>query len=127
MELYESLSKLIDTKELWGVVTYKIVGDGCLNGLWTNNYSSQSLMNEIGRRLQKYNDNDNISGDYTSAYIENNGTAFTGELKIQKKETRIYKLKWSHINIKGTSVEYEGVGMEVGINQLVAIYWQTNR
>jgi len=37
--------------QLWGVVLYDILGDGCLNGVWTNNHTEgKKTMNEIARK-----------------------------------------------------------------------------
>lgn len=123
MELSKLIEKLQQSvkleNELWGIVVYERVGNGCLNGLWTNNDNSANFMNEIARKKEG-EDKNNFSGNYTISYIEPNNIAYSGELKIVGNG--IYNFDWN-INV-GSNTIFKGVGFKTGENQLTAIYWQ---
>lgn len=107
-----------DKPNFWGIVVYEIIGDGCLNGVWTNNESDKGLiMNEISRK--KDGQESNIAGDYTVAWIEPNQEPTCGTLEISED----YSLEWK--GKKGNSI-FRGKGVKTGTKQLVAIYWKTD-
>jgi hypothetical protein len=122
-------------KKFWGVVVYEIV-DSCLNGLWTNNDPQKGgvLMNEIARKIDESGGNiigdyerkndkkrEEIIGDYHVSWIEPNEEPTTGKLKITPKGID-YNFEW---RVKG-EVIFKGIGMLVGLKQLVAFYWKTD-
>ena len=125
MKLSEQLSVLYQTKELWGIVVYECVGDGCLNGTGTNNDNAGHFINEIARK--KYgNTSIEVEGEYTVAYIEpKQNKTFAGILKISRSPNEIYKVIWEPFEtLRG---EFEGVGLKTGEKQFTVFYWQTKK
>lgn len=125
MELKKLIAALEkSTKTLWGMAVYEKVGNGCLNGLWTNNHHTldNCIMNEIARKKDGENKND-FSGNYTVSYIEPDNIAYTGKLTINRNGSNgIYDFDWE-INIPNPAI-FKGVGMQTGEKQLTVIYWQ---
>ena len=138
--------------KFWGVVVYEIVDDKCLNGLWTNNDPQKGgvLMNEIARKIDKkveeiicdyernldkkveeiicdYEKNlakkrKEIIGDYHVSWIEPNQVPIKGKLNITPttENVKVYSFTWS---VDGEA-EFKGIGMLLGLKQLVAFYWK---
>lgn len=120
----ELISELQKSKnELLGAIEYEIMGDGCLNGLWSNNKETVNgrFMNEIARK--KSNNAIEIDGEYTVAYIQNNHESFTGSLKINRHHDGTYNLFWTHI--RNSNSEFQGFGFHIGGNKIIVLYWQT--
>ncbi len=106
-------------KKLFGLVVYEIAGNGCLNGMWTNNFNSTTFMQEIARKTE-LTTGDNLIGEYSVTYIESNGECCNGILNITIPNSgRIYNLTW---NIDGNII-FEGIGMNTGERQLTVFYW----
>lgn len=108
------------TNKFWGIVNYEVKGDGCFNGIWTNNDANKGgvIMNEIARK----NDNNpnEIIGDYYVSWIEPNQPATFGFLKISPNGIA-YDFEWL---VDNTSM-FKGIGMQVGLHQVIAFYWKT--
>ncbi len=111
-----------NTNKFWGIVVYEIVGNGCLNGLWTNNDAKKggSIMNEIARKSDKKESE--IIGDYTVAWIEADQEAVTGTLKITPNGIT-YNFEWFVENEDRS--RFKAIGMQVGLSQVVAFYWKS--
>lgn len=104
--------------QLWGMVCYELVGDGCMNGVWTNTHTdSRKVMNEIVRK-KKSEDKDKFAGEYYVSWIEEKGGPVSGTLKIESRITHYY-LEW----IISGKVSFRGVGIPMTEKQLVATYW----
>ncbi|HEY8970998.1 MAG TPA: hypothetical protein VIM64_17955 [Puia sp.] len=105
--------------QLWGVVLYDILGDGCLNGVWTNNHTEgKKTMNEIARK-KRSPEKDPIAGEYYVSWIEEKGGPVTGTLRIESRITH-YSLEWV---VSGKS-SFKGVGILVGEDRLAVTYWE---
>ncbi len=131
MELKELIEKLNATntnKKLFGLVVYEIAGNGCLNGMWSNNFSNGIFMQEIARKIKNKND-DEISGEYFVSYIEPEIEPIIGKLTIEKNNDETYNLKWHHLRASwekeetDPSIVFEGIGMKTGEKQLTVFYW----
>lgn len=104
--------------QLWGMMVYEIIGDGCMNGLWTNTHTeNRKVMNEIARK-KKGNEKDEIAGEYYVSWIEEKGGPVSGALKIESRITHYY-LEW----IVSGKVSFRGVGIQVADKRLVVTYW----
>lgn len=104
----------------WGIVNYEIIGDGCLNGIWTNNDVNRGgiIMNEIAR-MKTYID-DTIIGEYSVAWIEPNKQPTTGTLAITKKGEEL------HFNWKNNNKSiFNGIGLKLGLNNIIVFYWKS--
>jgi hypothetical protein len=105
--------------QLWGMIIYEILGDGCLNGVWTNTHTeSKKLMNEIARK-KRSDEKDPIAGEYYMSWIEEKGGPVTGTLKIASKITH-YSFEWI---VSGKS-SFMGIGILVGECRLAVTYWE---
>ncbi len=127
-QLIDALRIANQNEELWGLIVYEIVGDGCLNGMWTNNdnllwtNNSRRIMNEIARKSD--GEHNNINGDYSVTYIDFNNVTLSGTLTITENNG-IFNFEWT-INIPNNNPNpfiFTGVGMRTGERQLTAIYW----
>ncbi len=107
----------------WGMIVYEIKGDGCLNGLWTNNHiqTDWTVRNEIARKKKNYvgqEQRDELTGLYTVVWIEdpeNSGKSTSGKLTITfDKPTKVYSLLWDK-TFKGRGFLIDG--------RLVVMYW----
>jgi hypothetical protein len=104
--------------QLWGMITYELMGDGCMNGTWTNIHTeSKKVMNEIARKKDSADKSD-LSGEYYVSWIENKGGPVSGTLKIESRITHYY-LEW----IVSGKISFRGVGMQVGDRRLTVTYW----
>lgn len=123
------LSELHHTKKLWGITVYEIAGNGCLNGLGTNNDNGKSLINEIARKKDGSHMKD-VDGEYIVSYIEpKDDRPFSGTLIITPNANGSYKFQWKQLkdcqDLKREKIGFEGVGLKTGMNQITAFYWQT--
>jgi len=107
-------------KKFWGIVNYEIIGDGCLNGTWTNNDVGRGgvIMNEIARK----NDNkqNEVVGSYYASWIEPNQQPITGALQITQHGEELH-FEWTSNNVS----VFKGVGLQVGLHNVIAFYWKT--
>lgn len=138
MQFSEVINKLNaprENKDLWGIVVYEIVGDGCLNGLGTNNYNGGNFINEILRKKDGSKIIDvrkDIEGKYSTSWIEpkepNEPCCGTLEI-IPDNNDGTYKVKWMDIwgrrERENAPVEFEGIGVITGEKQLTVFYWET--
>jgi len=104
--------------QLWGMILYDIIGDGCLNGVWTNTHTeSKKIMNEIARK-KKGDDKDPIAGEYYVSWIEEKGGPVSGTLKVESRITH-YSFEW----VVSGKVSFKGVGILMGADKLAVTYW----
>jgi len=104
--------------QLWGMITYELMGDGCMNGTWTNIHTeSKKVMNEIARKKDGI-DRGELPGEYYVSWIENKGGPVSGTLKIESRVTHYY-FEW----IVSGKVSFRGVGMQVTDKRLAVTYW----
>ncbi len=106
--------------QFWGIINYEIIGDGCLNGVWTNNFEHKGgvIMNEIARKRENCQ-NSRIDGEYYVSWIEPNQTPINGKLSISIIREEMH-FTW---NIDNTNV-FSGVGLQVGLKNIIAFYWK---
>lgn len=106
----------------WGVISYEIAGDGCLNGLWTNNDRSKNgiIMNEIARK--EAGDRVDIPGNYQSSWIEPDRRPINANLKISENGIS-FNFEW-FVDGEIVAPLFKGVGMRVGLYQIVCFYWK---
>jgi len=106
------------SSQLWGMITYELLGDGCMNGIWTNIHTeTKKVMNEIARKKDGADKGD-LSGEYYVSWIENKGGPVSGTLKIESRITH-YHLEW----IVSGKISFRGIGMQVTERQLAVTYW----
>jgi hypothetical protein len=104
--------------QLWGIVLFDILGDGCLNGVWTNTHTeSKKVMNEIARK-KKGDEKDRIAGEYYVSWIEEKGGPVSGTLKVESRITH-YSFEW----IVSGKIFFAGVGLLIQENKLAVTYW----
>jgi hypothetical protein len=107
-------------RQVWGMIEYEIVGDGCLNGTWNNNFSVRNLvMNEIARKIGT--PRNTIEGTYHAAWLEGQEPAVVARLTIIAAGTS-YSLEW----IVEGEVAFNGVGRQIGPTKLIVMYWDQN-
>ncbi|MBI4929726.1 MAG: hypothetical protein HY841_03110 [Bacteroidetes bacterium] len=126
MNLSTLLSKLQQAKiNLWGITVYEMVGDGCLNGLGSNNDMNNGerfqFVNEIARK--KDGSGNIIEGTYSVAWIEPRFLSDKNHetLKIIPDDDGTYKVQW----IISEHVDFEGAGIKTGEKQFTVFYWST--
>lgn len=111
-------NKKANGSQLWGMIVYELLGDGCMNGLWTNIHTeSKKVMNEIARK-KSGGDMSDLSGEYYVSWIENKGGPVAGTLKIESRITHYY-FEW----IVSGKLSFKGVGMQVAERKLAVTYW----
>lgn len=105
------------SEPLWGMIHYDLIGDGCLNGIWTNNDMAPGvLLNEIARKIDI--PRNELQGQYHCSWIEPDEEPTNGLLRIVQTEVR-FDLEWT---VDG-QVRFRGVGMQLGVDRLVVLYW----
>jgi len=114
-----------------GVIVYEILPNGCLNGVFSNDHSSNvnhEIFNEIARKVSDLEDHagDEIFGNYLCSYIDFGNVAEICDLVIQpgyvgKNSRRSqYDLIWYE---KGTTnIKFEGSGWRTRTNQITVSY-----
>lgn len=110
----------IEKEIFWGIANYELIGDGCLNGIWTNNDAGRGgvIMNEIARKNDKAPDK--IIGNYCVSWIDpNQQQPITGTLQIDQSGQELH-FDW----LVGNSM-FKGVGLQVGLKNVIAFYWKT--
>jgi hypothetical protein len=111
-------NKKSGSSQLWGMIIYELMGDGCMNGLWTNIHTeSKKVMNEIARK-KTVGDASDLTGEYYVSWIEAKGGPVSGTLKIESRITHYY-LEW----IVSGKVSFKGVGLQVAEKRLLVTYW----
>ena len=104
--------------QLWGMILYDIIGDGCMNGVWTNTHTeTKKIMNEIARK-KKGAEKDPIAGEYYVSWIEEKGGPVSGILRVESKIT-YYAFEW----IVSGKTSFRGVGTLLGDDRLAVTYW----
>ena len=89
-----------------GVCIYEILPDGCLNGVWSDNYkkTENQIFNEIARKVDLLSDK--IEGKYICSYTDFGNQSLKCELDIEAilQGGTCYKLVWkcSGFTINGT-------------------------
>ncbi len=117
-----------NTQEYKGVVSYEILPNGCLNGVFSNNHpnTKDEIYNEIARR-KSLNDEKiiKIDGEYDCCYWDKN-EACSCDLVIKilcsYKENIRYQFIWYKRGSKD-SIIFEGVGWLTRDNELTVTYW----
>jgi len=105
--------------QLWGMMIYDIIEDGCLSGTWTNTHTEcKKVMNEIARK-KKNDGKDSIAGEYYVSWIEEKGGPVSGTLKVESKITH-YSFEW----VVSGKTSFRGVGILMGENKLTVTYWE---
>jgi hypothetical protein len=112
----------IDYTQFQGIVLYDIDLNGCLKGVYTDNFTNGDIYNEIAR---KQTGAVGIEGKYICSYTENGNVLREAILTI----TKIPGIKG---NLKGTysfdwhdgkKSVYTGIGFQMSKSQ-VAVYYQ---
>lgn len=111
-------NKKSNGSQLWGQIVYELLGDGCMNGVWTNVHTeSKKVMNEIVRK-KSGGDLTDLSGEYYVSWIESKGGPVSGTLKVESRTTHYY-FEW----IISGKLSFKGVGMKVSETRLAVTYW----
>lgn len=115
-----------------GLILYNVELDGCLNGVYTNNYLGGVICNEIARR-QFSNENQSkneIEGHYDCFYFSTEKDSIRNNIILEIKRVKIEEItaemkgltllfKWK--NQEGKTV-FEGLGYLMNPRQLVVSY-----
>ena len=102
---------------LQGIVVYNRIGDGCLNGIWTNNLSGGRIMNECARK--KDTDITCLAGEYTVTWIDENHGITNGTLEIVR-DNLVYNLTWK----EGKTTLFYGIGIDCKETTFSAAFWE---
>lgn len=104
-----------------GIVLYNIEADGCLNGVYTNEWSDGEIFNEIAR-MKLPNVNNAIVGIYDCVYFDQKNVRENADLRISliKGKNKTFEFVWE---IKGKIV-FEGIGYLMNEKQLSVQYWE---
>lgn len=110
----------IKGKTLRGVITYEILPDGCLNGVYSNNAQKTNgeIFNEIAKRKPGQIKGE-ISGQYICCYIDSDYNVHECELKVTGILNANYEFEWHKQGVK----MFEGTGWRTKQNQLTISYW----
>lgn len=112
-------------KKLQGVILYDIELNGCLNGVYTNNYLHSEIFTETARvKKDTKVGSDGVSGEYDCFYFDVDNSKNICELIISES---------AHPNIIGTfeysfvwkyegAVIFRGVGYQMNERQIVVRY-----
>ncbi|HTB31985.1 MAG TPA: hypothetical protein VK808_08175 [Bacteroidia bacterium] len=105
--------------EIHGIVLYDIELDECLNGVWTNQHNEGVICNEIAKRTNpsEKNNDDEIAGFYKSTYIEFDNNIHNGTLTIEPFEGG-YSFLWKYEN--GNT--FKGKGYRMNTRQIAVHY-----
>ena len=105
--------------QLWGMMLYDIIEEGCLSGVWTNTHTElKKIMTEIARK-KKADSKDTIAGEYYVSWIDEKGGPISGTLKVEAKIAH-YAFEW----IVSGKTFFRGVGMLMGEKRLAVTYWE---
>lgn len=100
-----------------GLILYNIEKDGCLNGVYTNEYCKGEIWNEI---LKKKTKDDDICGEYLCAYSEGK-KIINDTLEIKKHENNngSYNFEWGKY--------FTGYGYKINDHQIIVHYYEINK
>ncbi len=107
---------------LSGVITYEILPDGCLNGIYSNDHpkTQNKIFNEIARKSDE--NPEEILGEYICCYIDFGNTIQKCKLiihnKSKRKQNGQYHFEW----FDGKEMIFEGTGWLTRKNQLTVSY-----
>lgn len=116
-------------RPFWGTILFEQIGDGCYNGVWQNNDLTKPgrIHNEIIRKID--GDRNTIDGNYTSSWIEGTNEPIITILEIRRINNTGNNIElsftWNAYNNPG-NILFSGVGMEIGLNKVIAFYWHGN-
>ncbi len=109
-----------------GVITYDILPDGCLNGVYSNDHpdTKNKICNEIARKItDDTNDTDALAGKYVCVYIDPDNSIGECTLVIHtrpvKRRNGQYHFEWYN---KSNQKIYEGSGWRIRDNQITVSY-----
>lgn len=108
--------------KLHGIIVYEIKEDGCLNGLYTNNSSNGEIFNQIAKK-QKEEKSGDISGTYTTTWIEGDREIRNGTLLIGAPRNGIFDFRETGSNAQGDTIVFVGNGFILD-GLFVATYWE---
>ena len=111
-----------------GMILYNIELNGCLNGVYANNYSEGFIFNEIAKIDPPPNDWPNgntICGTYRCVWFEGRTTIVDVTLTIHDPTFEVgpYPFSWE----TGEGIVFEGNGYRMNDKQIVVNYWRTER
>ncbi len=110
-----------------GIILYNIELDGCLNGVYTNDYNDGIIFNEVAKlRPDSRNDRDSssgITGTYDCFYFDKPSLRNNTELKIKLAQGMKgrYEFVWRD---ERNRVIFEGVGYIMNQRQIAVHYKQ---
>lgn len=108
----------IQKKEYQGVISYEILPDGCLNGVYSDNHpdTENRIFNEI---LKKSDESKSIDGNYKALYFDVHGPQeCTVKVTPNKKNHGHFYFEW----FSGTKRIFDGSGWQLRENQIVVSY-----
>ena len=106
-----------------GIQVYEILPDGCLNGTYANEGTSNEIYNEISRKKSESNLEltDPLIGYYDCVYFDIGNKHYECDLEITKGSISKYYFIWSE---KGpTKPIFEGHGWQTNQNTITIKYW----
>lgn len=113
--IYIKINSIMDS----GIIIYEIELNGCLNGVYTNEYCDGVIYNEVARKEEQDGE---ITGRYACFYFDKNNKRENGTLTIgywrNKKQT--YDFSWE-VNGK---IIFKGKGYQMNQRQIAAHYWE---
>jgi len=112
-------TEIKEKPSFWGMINYTLIGDGCLNGVWSNSLKQEpDLFNEIARKVDTAIPG--LAGTYHCTWIDMPDNVVSGTLVItQVRNTNSYTLTWT---VEGDTW-FSGVGMLLGDRSFIVTYW----
>lgn len=107
-------------RPFWGTILFEQIGDGCYNGIWQNNDLTKPgrIHNEIIRKID--GDRNEIVGNYVSSWIEGTNDQINTRLEVRSINNIELAFYWHNAE---TNTQFRGIGMQIGLNKLIAIFW----
>ena len=116
------------------IALYNIELDGSVNGVYTNIPAHGIIFNEIVRKIERESNLDEVSGDYTCSWIDENNTRHGGILRITPRvnhvrtnpdRNRILNFQWLEGDLPNENLVYVGIGYQMNQHQIAVHYWSS--
>jgi hypothetical protein len=101
-----------------GIVLYTIEANGCLNGVFTNSHTGNTIYNEIAKRRDSKERYPLIEGTYDCYYFDDDRQGHEAVLKIDPLIAG-YEFTWE---VDGKPW-FKGTGYRMNQHQLAVSYW----
>lgn len=112
------MSDMGEKEKEFGMALYNIERDGCLNGVYTNQFAEGVIFNEIARFNGKHEPGA-IVGNYKCAWFERSSNAVEKkDLEITQSDEGLLTFRWR----VGGEVRFEGTGYQMNDTQIAVSY-----